>query len=305
MMTDYISKTTVKKMLASDTPLFESAQNKHAVNNLSRLEELQALLDLGAKVKFVGSLGDTKIPSDVLVEDSYYYRLSTGEWRAKNGHKWYRSKSPKDFLERFVWPSIKVQHITKECVRCWTIKASSEFNKSSSSKDGLQSYCRVCTKEYKANMKKTEAVETNNTEVLPVVEEDLDSTNKGWYTYKEVGKAINIQVQSVRKRKIREGWPTRTNKKTGRTEVFVDLDQLIARKPSLEEDQQGSEERVSDYILPLEVELATLRERNMHLDEKVQEQKDYIVKLESHLDSLLDSLEVPDKPKGFFGRMFK
>ena len=235
MMTDYISKTTVKKMLASDTPLFESAQNKHAVNNLSRLEELQVLLDLGAKVKFVGSLGDTKIPSDVLVEDSYYYRLSTGEWRAKNGHKWYRSKSPKDFLERFVWPSIKVQHITKECVRCWTIKASSEFNKSSSSKDGLQSYCRVCTKEYKANMKKTKAVETNNTEVLPA------------------------------------------------------------------EKVQAPEVRLSGETLPLEVELATLRERNTHLDEKVQEQKDYIVKLESHLDSL----EVPDKPKGFFGRMFK
>lgn len=300
MMTDYISKTTVKKMLASDTPLFESAQNKHAVNNLSRLEELQVLLDLGAKVKFVGSLGDTKIPSDVLVEDSYYYRLSTGEWRAKNGHKWYRSKSPKDFLERFVWTS-NVYQATKECVRCETIKPTHDFNKNSSSKDGFQSYCRLCSKEYNQRYRHVSPDVESKPEVLPVVEEDLDSTNKGWYTYKEVGKAINIQVQSVRKRKIREGWPTRTNKKTGRTEVFVDLDQLIARKPSLEEDQQGSEERVSDYILPLEVELATLRERNMHLDEKVQEQKDYIVKLESHLDSL----EVPDKPKGFFGRMFK
>jgi len=301
MMTDYISKTTVKKMLASDTPLFESAQNKHAVNNLSRLEELQVLLDLGAKVKFVGSLGDTKIPSDVLVEDSYYYRLSTGEWRSKNGHKWYRSKSPKDFLERFVWPSIKIQHITKECVRCGTIKASSEFNKSSSSKDGLQSYCRVCTKEYKANMKKAEAVEVDNTEVLPVVEEDFDSTNKSWYTLEEVGRALKIQVQSVRKRKTREDWQQRINQYTKRTEVYVDLDQLIARKPSLDEEQQAPEVQLSEETLPLEVELATLRERNMHLDEKVQEQKDYIVKLESHLDSL----EVPNKPKGFFGRMFK
>lgn len=301
MTTDYISKTTVKKMLASDTPLFESAQNKHAVNNLSRLEELQALLDLGAKVKFVGSLGDTKVPSDVLVEDSYYYRLSTGEWRAKNGHKWYRSKSPKDFLERFVWSTLKVKHITKECVRCGTIKASSEFNKSSSSKDGLQSYCRVCTKEYKANMKKAATVEVSDTEVLPVVEEDFDSTNADWYSYEEVGKALNIQVQSVRKRRHRLGWQSRTNKKTGKTEVFVDLDQLIACKPSLDEEQQEAEERVSGYILSLEVELATLRERNIHLDEKVQEQKDYIVKLESHLDSL----EVPDRPKGFFGRMFK
>lgn len=301
MMTDYISKTTVKKMLSSDTPLLESAENKHAVNNLSRLESLQELLDLGAKVKFVGTMGDTKIPSDVLVEDSYYYRLSTGEWRAKNGHKWYRSKSPKDFLERFVWPSIKVQHITKECVRCGTIKASSEFNKSSSSKDGLQSYCRVCTKEYKANMKKAEAVEVDNTEVLPVVEEDFDSTNKSWYTLEEVGKALKIQVQSVRKRKTREDWQQRINQYTKRTEVYVDLDQLIARKPSLDEEQQAPEVQLSGETLPLEVELATLRERNMHLDEKVQEQKDYIVKLESHLDSL----EVSDKPKGFFGRMFK
>lgn len=301
MMTDYISKTTVKKMLSSDTPLLESAENKHAVNNLSRLESLQELLDLGAKVKFVGTMGDTKIPSDVLVEDSYYYRLSTGEWRAKNGHKWYRSKSPKDFLERFVWPSIKVQHITKECVRCGTIKASSEFNKSSSSKDGLQSYCRVCTKEYKANMKKAEAVEVNNTEVLPVVEEDFDSTNKSWYTLEEVGKALKIQVQSVRKRKIREDWQQRINKYTKRTEVYVDLDQLIARKPSLDEEQQAPEVQLSGETLPLEVELATLRERNMHLNDKVQEQKDYIFKLEEHIDSLETSV----KPKGFFRRMFK
>lgn len=301
MMTDYISKTTVKKMLSSDTPLLESGENKHAVNNLSRLEELQELLDLGAKVKFVGSLGDTKVPSDVLVEDSYYYRLSTGEWRAKNGHKWYRSRSPKDFLERFVWPSIKVQHITKECVRCGTIKASSEFNKSSSSKDGLQSYCRVCTKEYKANMKKAEAVEVSDTEVLPVVEEDFDSTNKSWYTLEEVGKALKIQVQSVRKRKTREDWQQRTNKYTKRTEVYVDLDQLIARKPSLDEEQQAPEVQLSEGTLPLEVELATLRERNMHLEEKVQGQRDYIAKLEKHIDSL----ETPDKPKGFFRRVFK
>lgn len=301
MMTDYISKTTVKKMLSSDTPLLESAENKHAVNNLSRLESLQELLDLGAKVKFVGTMGDTKIPSDVLVEDSYYYRLSTGEWRAKNGHKWYRSKSPKDFLERFVWPSIKVQHITKECVRCGTIKASSEFNKSSSSKDGLQSYCRVCTKEYKANMKKAEAVEVDNTEVLPVVEEDFDSTNKSWYTLEEVGKALKIQVQSVRKRKTREDWQQRINQYTKRTEVYVDLDQLIARKPSLDEEQQAPEVQLSGETLPLEVELATLRERNMHLDEKVQEQKDYIFKLEEHIDSLETSV----KPKGFFRKVFK
>lgn len=301
MMTDYISKTTVKKMLSSDTPLLESGENKHAVNNLSRLEELQELLDLGAKVKFVGSLGDTKVPSDVLVEDSYYYRLSTGEWRAKNGHKWYRSKSPKDFLERFVWSSLKVKHITKECPRCGTIKASSEFNKSSSSKDGLQSYCRVCTKEYKASRYKTDAIPANNTEVLPVVEEDFDSTNKSWYTLEEVGKALKIQVQSVRKRKARENWQQRINQYTKRTEVYVDLDQLIARKPSLDEEQQAPEVQLPDETLRLEVELATLRERNMHLDEKVQEQKDYIVKLEKHIDSL----EAPDKPKGFFRRVFK
>ena len=108
-------------------------------------------------------------------------------------------------------------------------------------------------------------------------------------------------MQSVRKRKTREDWQQRTNKYTKRTEVYVDLDQLIARKPSLEEEQQAPEVQLSEGTLPLEVELATLRERNMHLDEKVQEQKDYIVKLEGHLDSL----EVPDKPKGFFGRMFK
>jgi len=301
MRTDYISKTTVKKMLSSDTPLLESGENKHAVNNLSRLEKLQELLDLGAKVKFVGSLGDTKVPSDVLVEDSYYYRLSTGEWRAKNGHKWYRSKSPKDFLERFVWSSLKVKHITKKCPRCGTIKASSEFNKSNSSKDGLQSYCRVCTKEYNTIWQKTEAGKTNNTEVLPVVEEGFDSTNKGWYTLKEVGKALKITVRSVRKRKARENWQQRIDKHTKRAEVYVDLDQLIARKPSLDEKQQAPEVQLPDETLPLEVELATLRERNMHLDEKVQEQKDYIVKLEEHIDSLETSV----KPKGFFRRMFK
>jgi hypothetical protein len=39
----------------------------------------------------------------------------------------------------------------------------------------------------------------------------------------------------------------------------------------------------------------------MHLDEKVQEQKDYIFKLEEHIDSLETSV----KPKGFFRKVFK
>ena len=200
-----------------------------------------------------------------------------------------------------MWSSLKVKHITKKCPRCGTIKASSEFNKSNSSKDGLQSYCRVCTKEYNTIWQKTEAGKTNNTEVLPVVEEGFDSTNKGWYTLKEVGKALKITVRSVRKRKARENWQQRIDKHTKRAEVYVDLDQLIARKPPLDEKQQAPEVQLPDETLPLEVELATLRERNMHLDEKVQEQKDYIVKLEEHIDSLETSV----KPKGFFRRMFK
>ena len=300
MMTDYISKTTVKKMLSSDTPLLESGENKHAVSNLSRLEVLQELLDLGAKVKFIGTLGDTKIPSDVLVEDSYFYRLSTGEWRAKNGHKWYRSKSPKDFLERFVWTS-NVHQATKECVRCETIKPTHQFNKNNSSKDGFQSYCRLCSKEYNQRYRHDRPDVESETEVLPEPESDFDTTNKSWYTLEEVAKALKIQKQSVRKRKLREDWQQRINQYTKRTEVYVDLDQLIARKPSLDEEEPTSEVQSSEDTLPLEVEVATLRERNIHLNDKVQEQKDYIFKLEEHIDSLETSV----KPKGFFRRMFK
>lgn len=300
MMTDYISKTTVKKMLASDTPLLESGQNKHAVNNLSRLEVLQELLDLGARVKFIGTLGETKIPSDVLVEDSYFYRLGTGEWRAKNGYKWYRSKSPKDFLERFVWTS-NVYQATKECVRCQTIKPTQEFNKNSSSKDGFQSYCRSCSKEYNRRYRGVIEEPAIEPEVLPEPESDFDTTNKSWYTLEEVAKALKIQKQSVRKRKQREDWQQRINQYTKRSEVYVDLDQLIARKPSLNEEEPALEAQPSGDSLPLEVELATLRERNLHLSDKVQEQKDYISKLEKHIDSL----ETPDKPKGFFRRVFK
>ena len=53
-----------------------------------------------------------------------------------------------------------------------------------------------------------------------------------WLTYSEVAEALGIQVQSVRKRRQRFGWQSRTDNQTGKTEVLVDLDVLKKRKPS-------------------------------------------------------------------------
>ena len=53
-----------------------------------------------------------------------------------------------------------------------------------------------------------------------------------WHTYSEVAEALGIQVQSVRKRRQRYGWQSRTDNQTGRTEVLVDLDAMRKRKPS-------------------------------------------------------------------------
>ena len=43
---------------------------------------------------------------------------------------------------------------TKQCFRCGKTKPTSEFNKNVDSKDGLQSYCRDCQKEYNRSNKK-------------------------------------------------------------------------------------------------------------------------------------------------------
>jgi len=38
----------------------------------------------------------------ILIDDRFYYALSTGRWRNKNNTLWYRSKGIKDFVNRFV-----------------------------------------------------------------------------------------------------------------------------------------------------------------------------------------------------------
>lgn len=99
-----------------------------------------------------------------------------------------------------------------------------------------------------------------------------------WHTYREVAQALGIQVQSVRKRRQRYGWQSRTNNQSGKTEVLVDLEILLDRKDS---DEAPVTEAKSDELVELKLELATLTERNAQYETRIAEQVSRIEKLEA------------------------
>ena len=128
-----------------------------------------------------------------------------------------------------------------------------------------------------------------------------------WLTYSEVAEALGIQVQSVRKRRQRYGWQSRTDNQTGRTEVLVDLDAMRKRKPSQPKPEAPAAQ--PDELVQAKVEIATLEERNRNLEERVSEQQGRIEKLEASQAELTDRLvnilekEATQPRTGFFGRL--
>ena len=106
-----------------------------------------------------------------------------------------------------------------------------------------------------------------------------------WLTYSEVAEALGIQVQSVRKRRQRFGWQSRTDNQTGKTEVLVDLDALRKRKP-----EKPELKAPPDELVQAKVEIATLEERNRNLEEKVSDQQQRIEKLEASQAEMTDRL---------------
>jgi len=132
-----------------------------------------------------------------------------------------------------------------------------------------------------------------------------------WHTYSEVAEALGIQVQSVRKRRQRFGWQSRTDNQTGKTEVLVDLDALRKRKPEKPELKAppALPPAQPDELVQAKVEIATLEERNRNLEGRVSEQQGRIEKLEASqaemTDRLINILEKEaTKPRtGFLGRL--
>ena len=129
-----------------------------------------------------------------------------------------------------------------------------------------------------------------------------------WLTYSEVAEALGIQVQSVRKRRQRYGWQSRTDNQTGKTEVLVDLDALRKRKPSQPKPEAPPAEQ-PDELVQAKVEIATLEERNRNLEERVSEQQGRIEKLEASQAELTDRMvnilekEATQPRTGFLGRL--
>lgn len=129
-----------------------------------------------------------------------------------------------------------------------------------------------------------------------------------WHTYAEVAEALGIQVQSVRKRRQRYGWQSRTDNQTGRTEVLVDLDAMRKRKPSQSKPEPETPQQ-PDGLVQAKVEIATLEERNRNLEERVSEQQGRIEKLEASQAEMTDRLinilekEATQPRTGFFGRL--
>ena len=128
-----------------------------------------------------------------------------------------------------------------------------------------------------------------------------------WLTYSEVAEALGIQVQSVRKRRQRFGWQSRTDNQTGKTEVLVDLDALRKRKP--EKPELKAPPAQPDELVQAKVEIATLEERNRNLEERVNEQQGRIEKLEASQAEMTDRLinilekEATQPRTGFLGRL--
>ena len=129
-----------------------------------------------------------------------------------------------------------------------------------------------------------------------------------WLTYSEVAEALGIQVQSVRKRRQRYGWQSRTDNQTGRTEVLVDLDAMRKRKPS-QPKPEAPPPAQPDELVQAKVEIATLEERNRNLEERVSEQQGRIEKLEASQAEMTDRLinilekEATQPRTGFLGRL--
>ena len=129
-----------------------------------------------------------------------------------------------------------------------------------------------------------------------------------WLTYSEVAEALGIQVQSVRKRRQRYGWQSRTDNQTGRTEVLVDLDAMRKRKPSQPKPELETPAQ-PDELVQAKVEIATLEERNRNLEERVSEQQGRIEKLEASQAEMTDRLinilekEATQPRTGFLGRL--
>jgi chromosome segregation ATPase len=129
-----------------------------------------------------------------------------------------------------------------------------------------------------------------------------------WLTYSEVAEALSIQVQSVRKRRQRYGWQSRTDNQTGRTEVLVDLDAMRKRKPSQPKPEPETPAQ-PDELVQAKVEIATLEERNRNLEERVSEQQGRIEKLEASQAEMTDRLinilekEATQPRTGFLGRL--
>lgn len=129
-----------------------------------------------------------------------------------------------------------------------------------------------------------------------------------WLTYSEVAEALGIQVQSVRKRRQRYGWQSRTDNQTGRTEVLVDLDVMRKRKPS-QSKPEAPPAAQPDELVQAKVEIATLEERNRNLEERVSEQQGRIEKLEASQAEMTDRLinilekEATQPRTGFLGRL--
>lgn len=130
-----------------------------------------------------------------------------------------------------------------------------------------------------------------------------------WLTYSEVAEALGIQVQSVRKRRQRYGWQSRTDNQTGRTEVLVDLDAMRKRKPSQSKPEAPPPAAQPDELVQAKVEIATLEERNRNLEERVSEQQGRIEKLEASQAEMTDRLinilekEATQPRTGFLGRL--
>jgi predicted nuclease with TOPRIM domain len=129
-----------------------------------------------------------------------------------------------------------------------------------------------------------------------------------WHTYAEVAEALGIQVQSVRKRRQRYGWQSRTDNQIGKTEVLVDLDALRKRKPP-QPKPEAPPPTQPDELVQAKVEIATLEERNRNLEEKVSDQQQRIEKLEASQAEMTDRLvnilerEATQPRTGFFGRL--
>ena len=87
-----------QEQLKIECDLMNYYKDQYSNSHVGEIERIKSLIEFSKIPVKVDSYTD----GSVLVNNKYVFVLRTHRWRVLKSNKWYRSKSAKDFVERFV-----------------------------------------------------------------------------------------------------------------------------------------------------------------------------------------------------------